>query len=257
MTDADRPLTALEDSHARLLDLVDRVGPEGVTTPSYCTEWSVADVLSHLGSGAEIGRLNLEAAIRGEEPPGREAMQPIWDRWNAKDPETKAADAVVSDARMIETAADLDDTQKEAVRFHMGAMELDLGAYLSMRVSEHTLHSWDIAVVLDPDATLPSDDLDLVLPNVERIIRFVGRPTEPYRTIAVHTTAPESDLVLAIGEAGVTLTTGTPDVPADVSLSLPAEAFVRLAYGRLDPDHTPAGVDGEVLDQLRKVFPGV
>jgi len=40
-------------------------------------------------------------------------------------------------------------------------------------------------------------------------------------------------------------------------LRLPAEALVRLVYGRLDPAHTPAlearGVD---VDELRRIFPG-
>ena len=42
------------------------------------------------------------------------------------------------------------------------------------------------------------------------------------------------------------------------TLHLPAEAFVRLVYGRLDADHTPHRVqaDGLDLDDLRKVFPG-
>jgi hypothetical protein len=38
---------------------------------------------------------------------------------------------------------------------------------------------------------------------------------------------------------------------------MPAEAFIRLLYGRLDPAHTPpvesTGVD---LDELRQLFPG-
>ena len=38
---------------------------------------------------------------------------------------------------------------------------------------------------------------------------------------------------------------------------MPAEAFVRLVYGRLDEAHTPpvesAGVE---LDELRPIFPG-
>jgi hypothetical protein len=39
---------------------------------------------------------------------------------------------------------------------------------------------------------------------------------------------------------------------------LPAEAFVRLVYGRLDPDHTPpVETGGDELDALRKVFPGL
>ena len=41
--------------------------------------------------------------------------------------------------------------------------------------------------------------------------------------------------------------------------TLPAEAFVRLVYGRLDPDHTPSSVsaDGVDLDLLRSAFPGL
>jgi hypothetical protein len=38
---------------------------------------------------------------------------------------------------------------------------------------------------------------------------------------------------------------------------LPAEAFVRLVYGRLDPDHTPPLTSRQVdLDRLRRAFPG-
>ena len=40
-------------------------------------------------------------------------------------------------------------------------------------------------------------------------------------------------------------------------LELPAEAFVRLAYGRLDEEHTPAGIDATHLGELRRVFPGM
>jgi hypothetical protein len=41
-------------------------------------------------------------------------------------------------------------------------------------------------------------------------------------------------------------------------VTMPAEALLRLAYGRLDPDHTPAGVTGDDADlgTLRQIFPG-
>jgi len=41
-------------------------------------------------------------------------------------------------------------------------------------------------------------------------------------------------------------------------VTMPAEALLRLAYGRLDAAHTPASVTGEadVLDKLRAIFPG-
>jgi hypothetical protein len=71
----------------------------------------------------------------------------------------------------------------------------------------------------------------------------------------VSTTEPERDLTLEIGDT-VSLVPSAPDQsPPD--LVLPAEAFVRLVYGRLDPAHTPPletrGID---LDELRRVFPG-
>jgi hypothetical protein len=39
---------------------------------------------------------------------------------------------------------------------------------------------------------------------------------------------------------------------------MPGEALVRLAYGRLDPAHTPAAVSGKPSDLavLRAIFPG-
>ena len=39
---------------------------------------------------------------------------------------------------------------------------------------------------------------------------------------------------------------------------MPAEAFIRLIYGRLDTEHTPATVSGDlaVLSQLRSIYPG-
>ena len=45
---------------------------------------------------------------------------------------------------------------------------------------------------------------------------------------------------------------------ADSEVSMPSEALLRLAYGRLDPAHTPAEVtaDEADLERLRKVFPG-
>jgi hypothetical protein len=38
---------------------------------------------------------------------------------------------------------------------------------------------------------------------------------------------------------------------------LPAEAYCRLVYGRLDPEHTPALTgDDALLDTVRSVLPG-
>ena len=46
------------------------------------------------------------------------------------------------------------------------------------------------------------------------------------------------------------------DNAASAELRLPAEAFVRLVYGRLDPDHTPGDVDVEVSSSTCCGAPG-
>jgi hypothetical protein len=55
----------------------------------------------------------------------------------------------------------------------------------------------------------------------------------------------------------VSLTPGDSDGTA-ATVTLPAEALIRLVYGRLDPDHTPAevSVSGVDLNALRAVFQG-
>ena len=57
----------IEASVARLRDLVQPLGPEELRAQAYPSEWAVADVLGHLGSGAVIATLRLDEAFGGPE----------------------------------------------------------------------------------------------------------------------------------------------------------------------------------------------
>ena len=70
----------------------------------------------------------------------------------------------------------------------------------------------------------------------------------------VHTFDPERDFILAFTEGSVALSVN--EHGGTVDLTLPGESFVRLITGRLDAKHTPRGVEGEHLDELRTAFPG-
>src|SRR5215469_12017337 len=67
-------IATLRQSHDRLDKLVRSLTPEQVRAQSYDTEWSIAQVLSHLGSGAEIALLTLPGALREGEPVGRDEI---------------------------------------------------------------------------------------------------------------------------------------------------------------------------------------
>src|SRR5258706_15929998 len=94
-------IAALRGSHERLKGLATPLTAEQVTARSYDTEWSIAQVLSHLGSGAEIFGLFLAAALDGRQQPGRETFGPIWDRWNAMSPQDQATDALATDGQLV------------------------------------------------------------------------------------------------------------------------------------------------------------
>jgi hypothetical protein len=69
--------------------------------------------------------------------------------------------------------------------------------------------------------------------------------------VAVTTTSPER--VFTLGTGGVSLVPGPAEATA--SLALPAEAFLRLVYGRLD-DTDEVTVSEVTVPELRAAFPG-
>jgi hypothetical protein len=127
-----------------------------------------------------------------------------------------------------------------------------------LRVAEHAVHVWDVAVSLDPAATVADDAILPAMEQITQLFQFVAKPAGDAFRVRLRTSAPDGDYLLDVGES-VTLSdwagAGAPAV--DGEIQLPAEALLRLFYGRLDPDHTPAyTAEGIELDRLRAVFPG-
>ena len=109
MDDASSALRAVRSSHDRLTALIPGLSTAQLSQRSYCTAWTVADVLSHLGSQAEIFSMFVDAGLNGAEPPGPAAFGPIWDVWNAKSPSEQAGDFVTADATLVERLEGLDE----------------------------------------------------------------------------------------------------------------------------------------------------
>jgi hypothetical protein len=124
-----------------------------------------------------------------------------------------------------------------------------------MRLGEHAVHTWDVAVALDPAARVAPDAVDLLVDTLDQLVARSGKPDGTKRQVQVSTSKPERHFTLEVGET-VTLVASEPDEGL-AELQLPAEALVRLVYGRLDLDHTPPlKTRGVELDELRGIFPG-
>ncbi len=136
-------------------------------------------------------------------------------------------------------------------------MTLDLPGFLVMRLSEHALHTWDVEVITDATATVPSEAAGLIAHNLGMIAGFSAKPDGESSEIHIETTAPSLHFLLTTTAESVSLNELATEGTAD--LRMPTEALVRLVYGRLDPEHTTfekADESHAVLGRLRTIFPG-
>jgi len=248
-------LKALRSSVDRFIGLVRPLDDDAITRRAYPLEWTIADVVSHLGSAAVISHRVLDDTLTGARTP-EDFNATVWDEWNAKSPRAKTDDglaAIEASTARLEAVA---QTDRDRFALTMGPLELDWDAYVGMRLNEQLVHEWDVAVALDPSATLSDDGTELVVDNLDLIARFTAKSLGEPRAIAVATTRPIRAFTVVIGPSDVTFSPAP--LPTDPNLTMPAEGFIRLVYGRLDAEHTPASVSGDAraLDQLRAVFGG-
>jgi Mycothiol maleylpyruvate isomerase N-terminal domain len=106
-------LDALDVSVHRLASLVNGLKLAELNQQAYPSKWSVADVLSHLGSGAAIMQRGIDAAVSGH-PIEDGFRQSVWDEWNAKGAAAKAADALVADRQLLDRVVSLTDAQRDS-----------------------------------------------------------------------------------------------------------------------------------------------
>lgn len=247
-------LHALRSSVDRLSALARPLRDE-VTHRAYPSAWTIADVLSHVGSSGVILQGRLDDALAGRETPD-DFAEGVWAEWDAKAPAAKASDGLAVDQAFITRLESIGPEERSTVSVSLGPLTLDFAEFVRIRLNEHLLHEWDVAVALDPAATLPPDGVELVIDNLGLIGSYTSVPVAPDRPLTVATTAPDRSFTITIETQRVEFSSG--EAAGEPTLRMPAEAFIRLVYGRLDPGHTPASVDGdaEALDQLRQVFPG-
>jgi len=248
-------MSAWRNSHDILTALVEPLDVEQLEQPSYDSEWSIAQLLSHIGSQSESFGLMLDAGLSGGDAPGRDDFVPIWERWNSRSPQALATDALAADRALLERFESLDDAQRERFRLAAWGMDLDLAGLLRLRLGEHAVHTWDVAVALDPAATVAPDAVELLVDGLEPVAGR-GKADGAKRRLHVATSSPARHFTLETGDA-VRLVASEPD-DYEAELQLPAEAFLRLIYGRLDAAHTPPiEARGVTLDELRAVFVGI
>lgn len=272
MIDTSPSIKALRTSHDRFVALVEPLLDAGVQRPSYASEWSIAQVASHLGSQAEIFQLFLDAGLTDGLAPGGEVFPPIWDRWNALPPARQVTRSIVANEQFVTRVERLELDHRDGLRVAVSGTELDLAGLALLRLGEHAVHTWDVAVTLDPDTTIAADAVRLLIDQLPSLAARTGQPVAGRASLQILTDEPQRRFRLQLApEVALVNEEGAPS-PSEWRLQMPAEALIRLIYGRLDAGHTPGGITAEkvgdhgmsdgshdashLLRQLRHVFPG-
>jgi uncharacterized protein (TIGR03083 family) len=257
---ADRAIAALGAEHAIISSTVRDLTDDQLTGPSGAAAWTVAAVLSHLGSGAVITLAGLQTALGVRQPPQDGFNQSVWDRWNAMSPAEQRAGFLVHNAALVSAFEALDERQRESLELHVGFLPapLSVSSFVGMRLHESAQHSWDVRVAGDPAAGLLPASADVLAElfsgELAFLLGFMGK----------------ADLIagpvqLEIGDSGYGLSIDdsvalvSPVDHPTATFTGPLEAAIRLIAGRLGPEHTPSDltVTGNItLEDLRTAFPG-
>jgi uncharacterized protein (TIGR03083 family) len=252
----DRTVAALRTNHDVLAALVPNLNEGQLTAPSGASEWTIAQALSHLGSGAEITVKPIATAAGL--PVEAEDNQSVWARWDAAAPLDQAAAFLERDGHFLDVVEGLTSEQRAELMIDMGFLPepVPLVVALGMRLNEVAAHAWDVRVGLDPEAGIDPESAPLLLElyagPLAFLLGFAAKPDQLAEEARV--AVPGGGIVVT---DAVTVTTDLADPTA--TFHGPAEAAARLLTGRLKPEFTPERVEvtGNVgLDDLRKVFPG-
>jgi uncharacterized protein (TIGR03083 family) len=258
---ADQVIAALRSGYDDLAAYAAALTEKDLTAPSGASEWNVSQVLSHLGSGAEISQAAVERARSHAGSPPDGFNQGVWARWDAMGPIEQRDAFLVANRSLVELYESLTEAERHDLRVDLGFLPAPVGVGEAgrMRLNEFALHTWDAKAGADPATTVPATAVPLMFDAMAGLIGWIAQPdTLEGRSanLAVVLSDPAREFGLVLGEK--VAITDTPAAP-DGTLRIPAEAWLRLITGRLAPQYTPAGieVDGPIsLDDIRKVFPG-
>jgi uncharacterized protein (TIGR03083 family) len=207
-----------------------RLDADGWLEQSYCAEWRVYQVASHLASGARIFLGNLVHWFDGGPPVAREDMQRIWAEFDALAPgEIPEAFRRATQDYFARLEALPSEAGTKEVESFLGKRQVQ--SMLALRLGEVVLHTWDVLVARERSARLPADITEVLLP-IQLELRTLRMPAA-LAGKRVRLTTPDGRWQWLLDFRGEKpAVTEGPAQEAEVSVEAPAEELCRLLSGR-------------------------
>lgn len=266
MTLTDRTIAALRTSYDSLASMAAGLTSADLECRSGADEWTVGDVLAHLGGAAEVGVSTLDKAVAGAGGLDGDVALAIRAQWNATDPADLVPAFLEVSGRFVDRFESFDSATRSDLRVTVPFLPFPapLELYSGTRAFEALMHGWDVRSAFDEDATIPADEAAVLLEQFTGPMAFVvgilGKPASlsgRQAKLLTNTTAPSSRFRLVFAE---TVSIDDEIEDADGVLTGPAEAVLRLLAGRLKQpgDEQRLRLDSAALSMvdLRGVFAG-
>ena len=236
----------------RLREFLSSLDEQAWSRDSACEGWTVGDVVGHLTAGAESWASNITRAIAGDAnpPPGQEFLAA---GVRGSDIISQAAISArqqmgpnlvegytTGHARLRQVLSSLGREDWDKPCYHRRG-QMPMHDYVSLRVQELAVHSWDIRSSRDKSAVLWEESLPVLVGKVPRWLRTafrpgLGLPTPMRFRFDVLGPVPVEEDVLVTGEAFQVETSveASGENQPDVTFHCNTGNYILLIFGRLD-----------------------
>ncbi len=210
---------------------LEKLDKAGWAENSYSSDWPVLRVVSHISSNAVINGGRFATWFQGVPALTRDDFQKIWSHFDSLNSEQMLPEfrkAHNDYFKIVDTLT----AEQGATEVESFAGKLPANRSLLGRLSELTLHAWDVMVARDRNATLPKDATEALISNL-RLAALDAQRAEKLagKKVQFNTTEPGATFVLDFSGEKAAIAEGSTPSP-DLALELPAEEFYRLIYGR-------------------------
>ena len=113
----------------------------------------------------------------------------------------QAADCLTWDGEHVSRLEQLTGAELDSIRLDFFGRQSDAAGLVRLRLSEHAIHVWDVAVSIDPSATVAQDAIAPAIEQITQLLQFVAKPAGDSFRVRLRTTAPGGDYLLEVGES--------------------------------------------------------
>ena len=249
MNQHENRVKILSEESKSLIGYLSQLSIEDWDVPSACAGWTVGDVLGHL-AGQDFS-LRILRGLQGNisAPDGSPQVdnhdednfaKSIFDRAIATKLQFGSSLLSTFEQRVsdiIEVFEQVKSAQWETLCYWPPGPE-KISTMLDMRISELTMHAWDIRSRFEPDYHLSHESVAVLMDTVNRAVRRAFRPDpgievpERYRFIIDHDGEREVDIVLSKDGGSVESVSG--DSPVAM-FRCDGDTYVMMMYGWIKP----------------------